>query len=163
MSTKRLKTNIGLFILILFGLVLACRSEAGDLGVLELREVSVDFKQFFDGANYPLITNNGLGQALDKELNLNIKTDILNYFYWDSTIHSMTDKRLYSDKAGQFRLIGLEFGFGLRVSSTLEVGYYHYSQHLLDAEFPWHFPVVDAVQVKIYLYRDKAPRREPLF
>lgn len=134
-------------------------SHADDFGFLDLRELSVDAKSYYPGGHYPLITDNKIpgGRSLDKELNLSIKTDMLKYFYWDSTVHSMTDKTL-DGYHGQFRLIGLEFGVGLRISSSVEFGYYHYSEHLMDASLPWHFPVRDALQLKVFLYRTKGER-----
>lgn len=138
-------------------------ARAGDFQLLYLNELSFDVKSYMDGGHYPTITDNGLygGRLLDKELNLTVKTDIMRYFYWDSTIHSMTD-RTKDKQHGQFRTVGLEFGFGVRLSSSVEFGYYHFSEHMLDASFPWHFPVRDAVQLKVYLYRAKG-ERETIF
>jgi len=162
---KGMAVSVGTVMLaMVLGFLLATSlARAGDFHFLELNELSLDLKSYMDGGHYPLITDNGLygGRLLDKELNMTVKTDILHYLYWDSTIHSMTD-RTKDKQHGQFRTVGLEFGFGVRLSSSVEVGYYHFSEHMLDASFPWHFPVRDAIQVKFFLYRAKG-QRETVF
>jgi hypothetical protein len=150
-------------LLVLFPALTACPTTArtSDFHLLELKELYVNYFRFYEGGQYPLITNNGLpNKEMDRQLDLHIKTDILHYFYWDSRIHSMTDRDMDTNK-GQFRLVGLETRFGIRLSSTIEFGYYHFSQHTLDHQTPYHYPVQDALELKIYLYRNHE-RREPL-
>lgn len=144
---------------------LVCMPEAGAVEslsppgfhLIDLHEVSVDYKSFLPGGHDPLITDNGLpNRTLGIGLDLNVNMDIGHYFYWDNTIHSVTDQ-VGSDGTGQFREVGLEFGTGLDVRKItpylpVTVGYYHYSQHCLDCTYPWHSPVKDAIEVKLYLY-----------
>ena len=120
--------------------------------LIQLRELSITARQFLPGGSYPPITDNGLpDRQLDKELGLHMDVDVLRYGYWTSDIHSMTDRT--STGRGQFRLVGLEFGAGIRLAPGLELGYWHYSAHELDGISPWHFPLQDAVQFKFYIYR----------
>lgn len=131
-------------------------SEADSL--FELQQVALTYRSFFDGGVDPLITENPYlpNRAMGKELNLNVDTNILNYFYWNSVVHSMTDHEVGSD-SGQFRMVGLEFGLGLDVRRIWEglpvqVGYHHQSLHTLDSASPYHFPVQDSVELKIFVY-----------
>lgn len=69
----------------------------------------------------------------------------------------MTDEMLTG--GGQFRLVGLQTRLGIRLSSYVDFGFYHFSQHLLDYQYPMGgYPVQDAFEFKIYLM--KRPKRE---
>lgn len=125
---------------------------------LEIDSATVTYRSFLPGGSDPLITQNPYqaNKAMGKELNLDLNMDLFKYLYWNNTIHSMTDQPVNASD-GQFRMIGLEFGLGVdlrRVSRQLpfSFGYYHYSRHLLDTASPTHFPVLDAIEFKIYLY-----------
>lgn len=118
---------------------------------LVLRDVSLEYKSFFDGGSYPLITDNGLNRVQDKEMQLNLNFDLLSYLYWDNVVHASTD-RDPATGSSQFRLVGWQFGLGVRLTEWLKVGYYHHSQHLLDATLPWRFPVQDALHLQIKVY-----------
>ncbi len=129
-------------------------------GPFELKEVSISYKSFFDKGHDPLITDNGLrGRALDKGIDLNMNTDVFHYLYWNNTVHSLTDRGV-DGGSGQFRMVGWEFGFGVDVRKAasylpITVGYYHYSQHCLDCTYPFHYPVKDAIELKLFLYEGK--------
>lgn len=122
----------------------------------QLREVSLSFRNYFPGGVNPLITYNGLpDRHLDKDVDVNLSIDLFRYFYWNNLIHSTTDKD--SNGSGQFRLIGWQFSLGVdfgRMWDWLPVmfGYAHHSQHLLDYASPYHFPVQDALEIRIFLY-----------
>lgn len=122
---------------------------------LELNEVYINYKQFFPGGVDPLITENGLQNNLDKELNLHINMDFLDHFYWNNLIHSMTD--VNNNGNGQFRLIGWNFNIGLHITDYVDFGYHHFSQHLLDYQGPpgYHFPVQDAVELNVFIFRKR--------
>lgn len=130
--------------------------------LIDMRDVTLTYHNFFPGGVDPLLTQNNLqlGHSMDKEINIGINMDIAKYLYWDNTVHSMTDLGP-SGTRGQFRMIGWEFGFGVdvrRIYSKLPVsfGYYHYSRHLLDTDSSLgHFPVEDAFEIKLYLYQRK--------
>lgn len=126
-------------------------ANASDFKVMELQELSIDYKNFsmLNANNY----NSLLYPEKAKEsLNVNINTNFLNYAYWDSTIESMT-----TDK--QYRSIGLETRVGVRIHSYVDLGLYHHSEHLIDRphDFMSHFPVVDAIELKLYLFRKQKP------
>lgn len=151
---------IGIITLLAVQLALSPDVDADDF--ISVKTVSIDAKSFFPGSHNPLITDNGLpNKAMGQELNLNVDTDLATIFFWNNTIHSDTDDVINVDGShsnGQFRLVGLETSLGIdfrQISSDIPVtfGYYHYSQHELDGVSPWHYPVEDAVQVKIFLYQ----------
>ncbi len=118
---------------------------AEPLQLLSLRETSVKYQQYFQGGVDPMITGE-VGGQLDKELNLNVNTDVLKYGFWNNTVHSQTDQF-------QFRKIGWELQLGVRCGKYLDVYYEHYSQHFLDYAGKGAFPRNDGVGIKLYLYR----------
>jgi hypothetical protein len=73
---------------------------------------------------------------------------------------SYVSRNTESGKPEQFRNIGWEFEVGVRPFKWIEVSYYHYSKHMMDAQYvsnpgtkDGRFPVLDAVQVKLWLYQ----------
>lgn len=128
--------------------------------LFQVREMNVIYRKFDSGGTDPLITQNPNvpNRALNEEIDLQVNTDLLKYFYWDNTIHSMTDQTLQGGQ-GQFRMIGLEWGLGVDLSRVwkalpVSIGHYHYSQHILDGTWGYgHFPVVDALEIKLQLYK----------
>lgn len=139
------------------------RSAAAD--GLELQSVRVDYIRFFDGAHDPLITQNGQkGRALGAQLDLHVDVDVLRYFFWNSTVHSLTDRRMHNgEEAGQFREVNLQMQFGLRLLSVLDVYYWHSSTHLLDATYTGgHFPVQDGLGLTLKLYQAPAGAKHSL-
>lgn len=119
---------------------------------ITLREVSIDYRSYFPGGTDAILkTTNIPNQQLDKKLDLHVNMDVLEYLYWDNMISSTTDK--YPNGGGQFRVVGWNFRFGIRITNNIQLGYFHYSQHLLDVLGTQHFPVEDAIQFKITIYR----------
>lgn len=126
---------------------------------IELKELSIDAIQFFPSGIEPLISWNGQGRAPDKQLDLNMNAQVAKVVYWDNRVHSMTDKTL-DGTSSQFRVVGWNFRIGVQFSEQLQVGYYHFSKHLLDHSFPGGaFPVLDGVEVKWYLFGGKNGNR----
>jgi len=124
--------------------------------VLGLDELSLDYR------NHAMMNPNQRDALLFPEspkeaINLNVKTNIMQVFGWDSQIQTLTTD-------SQYRAIGLQTSLVLRVSQSFEIGFWHQSNHLIDrqsATLP-RFPSQDALSVKLYLYR-AAPGRESLF
>lgn len=144
-----------LSIVIILGMLLALRSEA-HWHVLELKELSFNYK------NYAILNEKARNALLYPEspkegLNVSICTDIFSYFYFDSTLETLTT-------GAQYRGVGLLLGVGIRLSDALSLGYYHHSQHVLDRDYSAmpKFPVEDALELKIYLYKNREAR-EGLF
>ena len=129
---------------------------------VELDEVSISYKHFFDGGHDPLITQNGLdAKSLDKEVSLVLNTDIFGYLYWKNTVVAMTDRGTNGDR-GQFRLVGLNYKVGVRVTRDFNVQVEHFSKHLLDAQYAYgHFPLQNSIGFVWYLHG--APRKEGMF
>lgn len=121
---------------------------------IQLQEVKIGFMNFFPGGRDAMINNNGL---TDKEpaqqLDLNINTNIYKWGYFNSLVHSLTDRDTITG-ASQFRLVGLNLELGVRINKYIDVFYWHYSSHLLDTKYYWGgYPLLDSVGVHIYLYR----------
>lgn len=138
--------------LIIFNLLLLSNTYAD---VFELNELYIDYR------HYKLVNPNSRNPLIYPEppkegINLGLKTDIMSYFYFDSEIQSLTTD-------GQYRSIGLDTRLGVRLSSNLELGFWHKSQHLLDKHHSYmdKFPSEDAVQIKYYLFQGK--KRDGLF
>lgn len=149
--------RIVVFICVVFATVTLLRSDSqADYHIVDLKELSIDYK------NYQMVNPNSHNMLIwpnvPKEgINVGIKLDVLNYLYWDSVIESLTD-------SAQYASIGLDTRLGVRLSDHLDVGVYHHSQHVLDSSYVYmngHFPEEDAVEVKIYLYKQN--NRESLF
>lgn len=120
--------------------------------VLELDDVYIDYKVFSGETRSPYLWLPGLeGHSLQNELNLNIDTTFLEHFYFDNTIHSLND--------GDYRLIGWNWRFGLHLTDWIDFGWWHFSEHYTDFTSPNGFPLQNAWQLKIYLYRSKLPRK----
>ncbi len=145
-----------LTILACAGLLLVDRGYTDDYHIVDLKELSLDYK------NFAMINPNGVDAMTwpdppKESVNVLIKTDIATYFGWDSTIESWTTD-------SQYRGIGLETRFYARITEHLDLGIYHHSQHELDRPNQLnttHFLEEDAVELKIYLYRDH--KRETIF
>lgn len=161
MTVRAWKLGLLWLVLVVLGLILynSPIAEAGQ--VFDIKEVSVTYRSFFPGGTDPMITDNPYqpNKALDKELDLAVNMEVFQYFYWNNTIHSMTDKGL-DGSPGQFRMVGLETGLGIDFRSIwalipASMGYYHYSRHELDTSAPVHFPVLDAIELKLYLYQGR--------
>lgn len=126
---------------------------------VELQRAEIEFKSFTESSRDPLISNNGLGNNLDKELNLDVDIDLFDVFFWNNTIHSQTDTR-GTGPAGQFRLIGWKFETGLRIHENFEVFFGHESRHTLDYRSPWAFPLEDYFGFRLKLFdRNNGNRR----
>ena len=126
--------------------------------LIELQEASVDYKYFTPKGRDPLITGNGLkNKELGNELNLNVNTDFLKYFYFNNLVHSMTDRDATTHTGGQFRVVGLNMVVGVRVAPFLYLYYDHFSKHVLDHHnVNDSFPVKDSFAFKLFLYgKDK--------
>lgn len=134
--------------------------EANAFEILQVDEVTVVYRKFVDGSSEPLITQNPTqpGRAMNEEVDLTVNSSILKYLYWNSTIHSMTDKSAV-DGSGQFRMVGLEWGLGIDLQRVwraipVSIGRYHYSQHILDGEWGLgHTPLENAWELRLKLYK----------
>lgn len=147
--TALIKVLLLVIILLLFDK--ACMAGS----IFELNEVSLEYKAFSDGSFNPLIDNNGLtNKRLDKELNLYVNTTLFKYGFINNKIHSYTD-RDENGNPGQFRLVSWNYSLGVHITYFLDLSYEHKSEHLLDSTFPYHFPLENSINIKIYLYKDK--------
>lgn len=133
-------------------LLLITRSEAGENWFLQADEVSVTWKKYHPYSRHPAFYSD---EQMNDALELTLNTDILGVFYWDNRVHAETS-------TAQYRHIGYETKLGIRVFSWLEAGWYHHSQHGLDAAYPsMKFPAEDAYSVKIMIFNQR-PRGRTL-
>ncbi len=130
------------------------QAQADEWGIVQLEEVKIQYKSFFPGGSDPLITQNGLlNRGMDKELNLIMNTTLLDYWFLNTTVHSMTDKQINPNGRGQFRTVSLGFNLGLRLTSFLDISYAHRSEHLLDTVYSQgRFPTQDAIMFEFILF-----------
>lgn len=137
-------------------LFLINNAQSDNWGLVELKEVTFDFKNYFDGGRDPLLTQNGLQRkGMGKYFGLDFNNTLFwGLMYWDNTIHGQTDKDLDSS-GGQFRTVGWKWRTGFNVTDFLQVGYFHHSQHVIDTEYKPGFPVQDAVELKINIFKAK--------
>lgn len=173
MNRLILRFVLGYLLGVTIGLIWLNRSDASEgWEIVNLTEVNVNYISFFPGSFDPLITENASmpNRQLGKQLDLNVNMDFMKYGYWDNKVHSLTDDRINpNDSAGQFRLVGLNSRLGLRVSQHLEIGYFHYSQHLLDTGYQAgngvsnHWPVEDGLEIKLWLFRRDDSKSDTIF
>lgn len=130
--------------------------------VFQLDDLSIHYTTFFQGSQDPLLMQSNLpDRQLDKQLDLHLDTSIFQNVYWKNTIHSFTDNTIGTN-SGQFRAVGLNLKIGVKLFDWLDVGYTHFSEHLLDATYQYgSFPRQDGAEVIIYLINNK--RRDSLF
>jgi hypothetical protein len=111
--------------------------------LIKLEELSVNYKKFHPSARHPLFYDSTPKEALF----LTQKTTVAKYFFFDSTVQSMTNN-------AQYYMVGLNLKLGVRLSSYLDFQYEHLSQHILDDRYPHKkFPVEDSWGINLYLYR----------
>ena len=128
--------------LLLFLLLLPLTANATDYKILELDSLYVDYKNFAQSTRDPLF----YASTKKESLSLNMNTNLIDFIYLDSRVHGETNYAKYE-------LVGLEIRLGARITRSLEVGYQHHSQHLLDDRYPYMgFPVEDSFNVRLYLY-----------
>ena len=131
-------------------------ADAGDWGLIKLDEASVEYRNHAalnDTQREPLI----FPESPKEHIALNLNTDLLSVFGFDSTVDAYTT-------AAQYRSVGLEARLYARITDGLSIGYYHHSSHVLDRSTTSldRFPSLDAIEVKLYLFRAK-PGREAMF
>jgi hypothetical protein len=155
---SRFLTFFGTVLLILASLTFSHADETKTWKLIELKELTMGYRDFTPGGHRPTLNGNGLeNRTLGKELQLFFNTDIGRYFFWNNRVHGGTDEVIGSGGKGQFRDVGWQFWLGVRPSKYLTLEYEHHSQHMLDYSMPGRFPVEDSVGLKIHLYRDYTP------
>jgi len=116
---------------------------AGDLDGFELDEVAFKHQHYLYHRSPLMPDSNGKDYIA-----LNVKTTMLSYVYWNTLVHGTSD-------SAQYRQIGLNMKFGVRVFKSLDIEYDHHSQHLLDTTHPSsRFPVQDSIGFNLYFYRN---------
>lgn len=116
--------------------------------VLNLDEVYINYKSFVGETRTPYLEVPGLeGHSLQNELNLNINMTLVDHFYWNNTIHSLND--------GEYRLIGWNYRIGVHITDYVDFGWYHFSEHYADFTNSYGFPLQNAWELNLYLYRNK--------
>lgn len=115
--------------------------DAAAAGPFQLDEAGFEFKQFGDFARHPYFFEDNHPR---QEVNFFFKNSLLNYGYMDVLAHSMTDEH-------QFKVAGLNLNLGIRLFPWLDVGYEHWSIHLLDTTYPHQgFGVRDALVFRVF-------------
>jgi hypothetical protein len=140
---------------ILIAVVLLLVPATANADVFEIRELYLINKNFFEGSRSFYISESDIeNRDLDREVSLFWNIDLIDgMFYFDNQLISYTDRNSESGETDQFRFMGWHFKFGARITSFLDVGYAHFSGHLLDAEYPrMKFPVEDSWYVRIDFY-----------
>ncbi len=144
------------FLVGLLCILIANKADAKEWKLLELREVTIGYEQYLPGGHDPLLSENGLdNKAPGSQVEFEVNTDVAKYLYFNNRVHAGTDKDRDGDGRGQYRSVGWQFAFGVHVSEYLDVEYAHHSQHDLDHELPFHFPTVDSIGIKLFLYKTK--------
>jgi hypothetical protein len=129
-------------------LLLPLNAKSWDL--VELGDIEVEHKSFVSNKN-PYAPSGGFSS----EINLDLNLTIFSSSYLKNRVHSQTE-------AGYYRLVGWNWETGLKVTSYLEVGWWHFSRHLLDNKsltFPTGWSE-DGLIIRIKLNKGVSP--EPM-
>lgn len=136
-------------------LFMGLTAHADDIVMLD--KVDIEYFSYSSGSTDPLISYDGVSKGLGNSLNLKLDTTILSYLYLNSRVLGESDN-------SQYRSIGLEMALGARLTSWLDLGYYHFSRHLLDTPIAYGqaFERMDALAITIKLY-DAHKTHDPLW
>lgn len=123
--------------------------------IISLDAVDVTYQRFNEDGIEPMITYDGLNRKLGSSLGLQLDTTVFSYFYANFNVASMRDYYPEGDY-GQYRTIGLQARLGMRLTEWLDIGYYHYSRHLMDTPEPdgQSYQQTDALEITIHLYKN---------
>lgn len=140
----------------LSALLILNEADADSWRLVEAKSVDLGYRSYFPGSRDPLVTQNGLpDRQLGKGFDLDLRNDLFwSIMYFDATVHATTDEDT-KNGGGQFRSCGLQFRTGFNVTDYLQLGYFHHSQHVIDTTYKPGFPVEDALEVRLNLYRAK--------
>lgn len=118
---------------------------------LQVSDLSLEYIQFFQGGRSPLVTSNGIpDKELGQSIGLNLTVELLGTAFWENHVTGVTDHdRVVGD--GQFRSVGWEFNFGVHIFSQADLYYHHHSQHVLDHQGPFAYPVEDGIGLRLKL------------
>lgn len=140
-------------VMMLFLILLPAQAMAD---IIQLREVYLLGKQYGEKAREPLIDSTTLDRQLDKELSLTWNMDLLTHLYWNNKIESLIDKDFDNPKSdSQFRIVGWNYQFGVRLTNWLWIEHEHFSKHYLDYHQDGKYPVKDSIGFRLYFYRDE--------
>jgi hypothetical protein len=106
--------------------------------IIHLQELSLQYGRYRDGGRTSLF------DGPKEQIDLNLDWTVFRFLYFQNTVHSWTD-------SGNFKQIGWEYSFGVHVFGGLDIGLYHFSQHLLDTPNP-RTPQETAIYFKLYIY-----------
>lgn len=151
---KSLIASFFVILAIAFAMVLI--PKVAHSSTFDVDNLSIKYMSYTNPGSDPLVTGNGLpNRGLNKHLSLNVDTSIYGYMYLNATVHSDTDYNTATDASGQFRSIGLQTELGVRIFRQLDLFIHHHSQHVLDYQASFPFPVQDAIGIRINLIKSK--------
>jgi hypothetical protein len=142
-----------------YAVLMACLISAQtSVNALELHDVAITYRSYEPGSRLPympgLIASQGISigfeiaQGFDLyPLGIPIRTSD-RFLFWENEVVGTMSGPL-------FKHVGWRFRYGVRVFDWLEVTRFHFSQHVLDMDWPGPFswPLEDGWQFKIYLLR----------
>ena len=139
------------YLLVLMLLISAAYAEEKkEFHLIELNELKLGYKDYIYARDPMFYFSNP-----KEQINITTNSSIGRFFFLDTLVHGTSD-------AAQYRRIGLQLQFGLKVIQCLDISYIHHSQHMLESVYPYQkYPVEDSVGVTIYLYRKE--KRDTVF
>jgi hypothetical protein len=152
--SRRLLIQLLWSVILILSFTLMCLPEAkAEWHLIELDEVSINYKNFMDGGRNPYFYDS----VPKEEVNYQINTTVAKHFYWNTKLHSMTND-------AQYYMAGLNLKLGFSLTDWLDVQYEHFSRHVLDHTYPHQkFGVEDSVGIVLFLYRKAPPTRPGIF
>lgn len=119
--------------------------------LIQVKDLYITGKAFQAGAQWPLITDLNPSGQLRYGVDLNLNTNLLGIFYWNSLITSMTDET-------QFRSLAYKFEVGARILPCLYIEYGHNSWHTFDTTYSGGYQIYDYIGVRLNLINSSKDR-----
>ncbi len=144
------------FALIVLSLTLLFKGEA-NAGLMDepakLNLVELKWRNYTSDGRDLLI----FPQIHREAVELSLDTDVLRYFYFDSSVLGIQDE-------SQYRGISFTSHLGVRLFDWLRIEHEHNSQHVLDGQIATlpRFPVYDSITAIFTIYRGRPPQRSSL-
>lgn len=134
--------------------LMACSAQAWSPKTIDVSKLNLRYQQF--KANRDPMTPQYAQEDYAYRAALDFDIQVLEYAFWENTIHMETIK------SGQVKTVGWHWIAGVRLGRYLDLIHEHHSRHVLDepqsAQFPVdstasskHYPVEDSYGVRIHL------------
>lgn len=122
---------------------------------VRVTNLSIEAARYYNYRNPYFLLENDRHQKFLGRTNLRLDIGLLprddpteHILYWHNNIHGSVDQ-----ESKEYREVGWEFEMGSRINRYFDVFYYHHSEHVLEQERSYKFPLEDSYGIRINLIR----------